>query len=68
MKTFLWASLIWSMIWYIVNKYDVPVLREDEDYIIEGVWVLFIPVIGVFYGGITLLVIKITKWLRAKLL
>lgn len=67
MKTFLWASLIWSMIVYIVNKYEVPLLREDAAYIIEGVWLLFVPITGMIYGGITLLVLKITKWLRVKL-
>ena len=67
MKTFLWASLIWSMIVYIVNKYQVPILREDADHIIEGVWLLFVPIIGMIYGGITLLVLKITKWRRVKL-
>jgi hypothetical protein len=67
MKTFLLASLIWSVIVYIVNKYQVPILREDADHIIEGVWLLFVPITGVIYGGITLLVLKITKWLRVKL-
>lgn len=55
------------MIVYIVSKYQVPLLREDADHIIEGVWLLFVPIIGMIYGGITLLVSKITKWLRVKL-
>jgi hypothetical protein len=67
MKTFLLASLIWSVIVYIVNKYPVPIRREDADYIIEGVWVLLVPINGAIYGGITLIFLKLIKWLRMKL-
>ena len=68
MKIFLLASLIWSVILYLVNKYHAAVLHGDVDQIIEGVWVLFVPVTGLIYGGITIVVLKLMQWLRVKLL
>lgn len=67
MKTFLWASLIWSVIVNIVNQYQVPILREDADHIIEGVWVFYVLITGVMYGGITLIFLVLIKWFRVKL-
>ena len=68
MKIFLLVSLIWSIILYIVNKYQVPIIHEDADHVIEGIWVLLVPMTGLIYGGITLGVLKLMQWLKAKLL
>ena len=69
MRTFLIASILWSLIFYVKGKYvDVPVLRYDADYVIEGVWMLAVPIGGVMYGGFTLLVLRCVNWCTAKLL
>jgi hypothetical protein len=67
MKAFLLAALIWSVIVYVVNTYRISVARNDADSITEGVWVLFVPITGVIYGGITLTILKLIKWLRMTL-
>ena len=68
MRTFLIASILWSLIFYVKGKYvDVPVLRYDADYVIEGVWMLAVPIGGVIYGGFTLLVLRCVNWCTAKL-
>ena len=64
MKIFLWAALIWSGIVYNVNIYRISVARNHADSITEGVWVLFVPITGVIYGGITLTILKLIKWHR----
>ena len=68
MRTFFVASILWSLLLYGKGKYfDVPVLREDADYVIEGVWMLLAPIGGVIYGGLTLLVLRCVNWCKAKL-
>lgn len=47
---FLTASAFWSLV----------------SYIIEGLWVYFVPLGGAIYGGLTVLLLKIAGLIKAK--
>jgi hypothetical protein len=65
--TFVLASVIWAFIFIVKGTYfEVHELRNDQDYIIEGVWKTFALLGGVLYGGLTVLVLKLVKWLKTK--
>jgi hypothetical protein len=67
MKLFVLSTIIWSILAYVKGRYfETPVLRNDTDYIVEGVWVLGVPIIGLMYGGLTVLAWKFGKWVKAK--
>lgn len=69
MKIFILATIVWSMLAYVNGRYfDKPVLRNDVDYILEGVWVLGVPITGLIYGGLTVLAWKFGKWVKEKML
>lgn len=67
MLKFLAATLLWSLIFYVKGKYfDARPLNNDVDYVLEGVWMVGVPVMGLIYGGITMLIIKLFRKIHAK--
>jgi hypothetical protein len=68
MKNFFIAATIWSIIFYIKGKYfDVRPSQNDVDYILDGIWIWGIPIVGATYGGLTILAIKIIRAVKSKL-
>lgn len=69
MKIFVLATIVWSIFGYVNGRYfEKPVLRNDVDYILEGVWVLGVPIAGLIHGGLTVLAWKFGKWVKAKMM
>lgn len=67
MKALLLATIIWSLILYIKEKYfNIKIPQNDVDYIVDGVWIWFVPIGGLIYAGCTILLIKIARKILAK--
>lgn len=68
MKKFLIAATIWSLIFFIKGKYfDAHPRQNDVDYVLDGVWIWGIPIVGIMSGGLTVLIIKIITKVHSKL-